>query len=255
VSGKADGTSQSTRALLRLRELILNGEFQAGARMSELPLVERLGVSRTPLRLALATLEHEGLLELVPGGGYAVREFTHGDVADAIELRGVLEGTAARMAAERGVSRRDIAAMRALIDEMEQHVHATDYDSFVAYMDLNESFHALLVKAAASSTLQRAVDGMVALPFASASAFVLATAELPEGRYTLLLAQDQHRGLVDAIERREGARAEGIAREHARLAARNLEIALERREVLEGMPGVGLIRLPERAAEPEVSTG
>ncbi len=254
VSGKNDGTSQSTRALLRLRELILNGEFRAGARMSELPLVERLGVSRTPLRLALATLEHEGLLELVPGGGYAVREFSHADVNDAIELRGVLEGTAARMAAERGVGRRELMSMRTAIERMDVHVQAGDYDSFVAYMELNENFHALLVKAAGSRTLQRAVDGMVSLPFASASAFVLATAEVPAARNTLLLAQDHHRGIVDAIERREGARAEGIAREHARLAARNLEIALENRTVLEGMPGVGLIRLPELAAEPEVST-
>src|SRR5690349_17858367 len=54
--------TQITRALLRLRELIFNGEFAPGERMSELPLVQRLGVSRTPLRLALAELEHEGLL-------------------------------------------------------------------------------------------------------------------------------------------------------------------------------------------------
>jgi GntR family transcriptional regulator of vanillate catabolism len=72
----AEGTSQTTRALLSLRELLLSGEFPSGTRMSELPLVERLGVSRTPLRLALATLEHEGLLENLEGGGYAVREFT-----------------------------------------------------------------------------------------------------------------------------------------------------------------------------------
>ena len=54
--------SQITRALLTLREQILSGQFKAGERMSELPLVERIGVSRTPLRLALAALEHEGLL-------------------------------------------------------------------------------------------------------------------------------------------------------------------------------------------------
>src|SRR5881394_2200586 len=76
MSTHANGTSQTTRALLRLRELLLSGEFEPGARMSELPLVERLGVSRTPLRLALNALEHEGLLRLLPGGGYVVREFT-----------------------------------------------------------------------------------------------------------------------------------------------------------------------------------
>ncbi|MGH2885354.1 MAG: GntR family transcriptional regulator, partial [Solirubrobacteraceae bacterium] len=81
------------RALFALREQILSGEFKPGERMSELRLVERLGVSRTPLRLALSSLEHEGLLQAIPTGGYAVREFTQTDIRQAIELRGVLEGT------------------------------------------------------------------------------------------------------------------------------------------------------------------
>src|ERR1700755_2736457 len=98
------------RAMLQLRELLLSGEFPSGTRISELPLVERLGVSRTPLRLALARLEHEGLLELLPGGGYVMREFTSGDIHDAIELRGIIEGTAARFAAQKGTTRRQLGA-------------------------------------------------------------------------------------------------------------------------------------------------
>jgi GntR family transcriptional regulator of vanillate catabolism len=235
------------RALLRLRELLLSGEFAAGTRMSELPLVERLGVSRTPLRLALANLEHEGLLELLPGGGYAVREFTRADIDDSIELRGVLEGTAARLAAERRVGRRELAAMRACHEQMEEAVHEADYESFARYVDLNERFHGLLLKAARSPVLERALEGIVALPFASPSAFVLAQAELPESREVLVIAQSHHRAIVDAIDRREGARAEAVAREHARLASRNLEIVLRHREVLDRMPGASLIRLPDRS--------
>ena len=248
MSGKGDGTSQSTRALLRLRELILSGEFTAGTRMSELPLVERLGVSRTPLRLALATLEHEGLLELLPGGGYAVRQFSYADVRDAIELRGVLEGTAVRLAAERGVSRRELSAMRALIDRMDVEVHSQEnYESFVSYTKLNESFHAHIVQAASSPVLARALEAVMALPFASPSAFVLPQAELPESREILLLAQQHHRGIVEALERREGARGEALGREHARIAARNLEVVLENRDVLDRMPGAALLRLPDPA--------
>ena len=81
--------TQMMRALLSLREQILSGEFKPGDRMSELPLVERLGVSRSPLRLALASLEHEGLLRTLPSGGYVVREFTRADIRDAIEIRGM----------------------------------------------------------------------------------------------------------------------------------------------------------------------
>src|SRR5947199_2795172 len=148
MSTHANGTSQTTRALLRLRELLLSGEFEPGARMSELPLVERLGVSRTPLRLALNALEHEGLLRLLPGGGYVVREFTRADIRDAIEVRGVLEGTAARFAAERGASRRDLRALRSINDSVEPLVHQADYASFESYVALNELFHARLVKMA-----------------------------------------------------------------------------------------------------------
>src|SRR6266513_902969 len=189
--------------------------------MSELPLVERLGVSRTPLRLALAALEHEGLLRVLPGGGYVVREFTRADIDDSIELRGVLEGTAARFAAERGVSRRELKALTDIAEQTDSVVHRADYASFEIYVDLNERFHAIIYEAARSPLLRRALEQVLSLPFAGPSAFVLAEAELPESREVLVVAQSHHRGLIEAIDRREGARAESIGREHARLARLN----------------------------------
>jgi GntR family transcriptional regulator, vanillate catabolism transcriptional regulator len=243
----ADGGSQTTRALLSLRELLLSGEFPPGTRMSELPLVERLGVSRTPLRLALANLEHEGLLENLEGGGYAVREFTMDEIHDAIELRGVLEGTAARFAAERGATADQLARMRRLSAEMDPLVHRSDVDSFWQYVECNRAFHALLIEAAASPVLARELERIVALPFASPSALVQGQAELPESREILVIAQAHHRGLIEAIERREAVRAEALAREHARVALRNLEIVLDNGDVLERIPGASLINLADRA--------
>ena len=89
---------QAVKAQLRLREMILAGELPGGARIAELTLVERIGVSRTPVRAALMRLEQEGLLEGLPNGGYAVRTFSERDVSDAIEMRGTVEGLAARLA-------------------------------------------------------------------------------------------------------------------------------------------------------------
>jgi GntR family transcriptional regulator of vanillate catabolism len=242
--------TQITKAVLRLRELIFNGHFSPGERMSELPLVELLGVSRTPLRLALAELEHEGLLRNLPGGGYVVREFTQGDVRDAIELRGVLEGTAARFAAERGAAARDLAALRATNETIKTLVRRADYESFERYLTLNEAFHARLLKMARSPLLVRALAGIVSLPFAGPSAFVLAEAELPASRDILIIGYRHHHGLIEAIERRQGARAESLAREHARLALANLEIVVEHRDVLERLPGASLLMLPDKA-EPD----
>lgn len=238
-----EGTSQSMRAILRLRQMLFEGEFAPGVRMAELPLVERLGVSRTPLRLALSTLAHEGLLELLPTGGYAVRAFTRDDVDTAIELRGVLEGTAARFAAERDAAEA-LAEMHELNAELEGVVHESSYEAFVRYVGLNERFHALLLEAAGSPVLSRAIAQVVVLPFASPSAFVLAEAELPESREILVVAHYHHRELTRAIERGDGGRAEALAREHARLARRNLEIVIANRDALRSIPGHSLLQLP-----------
>src|SRR4051812_29761299 len=114
-----EAASQTLRAALTLRELILEGELRPGERVAEIPLSERIGVSRTPLRLALARLEHEGLLNSLSSGGFVVRRFTRGEIADAIELRGVLEGTAARFAAERLRDGAEVEALAACADAME----------------------------------------------------------------------------------------------------------------------------------------
>ena len=86
----------------RLRAMLVEGRIPPGAKLNERELCGLLRVSRTPLRIALATLAHEGLLEPLRGGGFVVRSFTRADIADGIELRGVLEGTAARFAAATG---------------------------------------------------------------------------------------------------------------------------------------------------------
>jgi GntR family transcriptional regulator of vanillate catabolism len=236
--------SHITHASLRLRELILGGEFAAGERMSELPLVERLGVSRTPLRLALAALEHEGLLRALPGGGYVVREFTHSDIRDAIELRGVLEGTAARFAAERGVTSRGLKPLRAINDSIERLLPRTDFQSFERYVELNEQFHARLPPLARSPMLEDALQRIMSLPFAGPSTFILTEAVLPASRRILVVAHHHHVGLVEAIEAREGERAESLAREHARLALTNLEIVMRHRGLLELVPGASLLPRP-----------
>ena len=220
----------AVRAQLQLRELILSGELAGGARIAELSMVEKLGVSRTPVRSALSRLEQEGLLEALPSGGYAVKSFSERDIADAIELRGTLEGLLVRTAAERGVSAVVLSDARACLSEIDVTLSksALNDKSFKAYVDLNERFHALLCEMAASPVIATQLERVVGLPFASASAFVVEQAHSPQARDMLIVAQDQHWQVLDAIERGEGARAEAIMREHSRLAQRNLRQALVR---------------------------
>src|SRR2546421_3597949 len=104
--------SHQTRAIVRIREMILRGELAAGARVAEAPLAQLLGMSRTPVRQALPVLAQEGLLGEHETRGYVVRGFSSADILDAVDLRGVLEGLAARRVAERGASRALLQALR-----------------------------------------------------------------------------------------------------------------------------------------------
>lgn len=240
--GETSG-SQAVKALLALREMVLAGELSAGSRIAEVAIAERLGVSRTPIRAALMRLEQEGLLELLPGGGYTVRTFSERDICDAIDLRGTLEGLLARLAAERGAAPAVLAESRLCLDEIDQVLAqpALDDESFSRYVRLNERFHALLAEAADSPVIAKELERVVRLPFASASAFVVVQANSGQARDMLVVAQDQHRQVLEAIERREGARAQAIMCEHSRLAQRNLRAAGSLR-TLQGMPGLQLIR-------------
>ncbi|NDV02839.1 GntR family transcriptional regulator [Pseudoroseicyclus tamaricis] len=215
--------NQEGRALLTLRERILGGVLPGGTRLFEVPLAEEMRISRTPLRAAMSRLAEEGLLERARGGGFLVRAFTVADVIDAIELRGVLEGTAARLAAERGVPEARLAEMRALLETLEGCFGAGRAVAFERYAGLNGAFHDALQHLPGSEIIARELQRTKTLPFASPSAFLPDEAAHAAFEHSLFYAQAQHRALVEAISAREGARAEAIAREHARLARRNLD--------------------------------
>ena len=220
--------SQTVKAQLALRELILGGELKPGARIAELWLVERLEVSRTPVRMALVKLAEEGLLDALPAGGYAVKAFSEADIQDAIELRGTLEGLAARLAAERGVSPVLLTEARECVARIDAALAepALTEATFGIYVEEKRA----LPRAARRDVRQQrggppARKGGGAAPSRRRTAFVMAQSVGPHARDVLVVAQEQHRMLIEAITQHEGSRAEALMREHARIARRNLQQA------------------------------
>ncbi len=235
---------QSLRAVLGVRELIFSGSMRPGERLSEVALAKQLEVSRTPLRAALARLEQEGLLEPIPSGGFAVRGFSQDDVIDAIELRGVLEGTAVRLAAERGVQPAKIQIAQRLVAALDEVTgNSPEETLFEKYVDLNAEFHALLADLSGSPIVQKEIERVTRLPFASPSAFLDAQSQLTSFRASLQVGQAHHRAIVEAIELREGSRAESLAREHARLARQNLALAIEHQDLAKRVPALALVAI------------
>lgn len=214
--------THTERALIALRQRILSGAISGGERLFEVALANDLAISRTPVRAALSKLAEEGLLDRVAGGGFMVRRFDMRDVIDTIDLRGVLEGTAARLAAERGVSPDLLTKGEAILRKLDRSLDMEEVDMDL-YSKGNMEFHELLCEMSGSRVLQREIKRMTSLPFASPSAFLDDDRQGVRFRQTLIVAQDQHRAILNAIRGREAGRAEFLTREHARAARRNVK--------------------------------
>ena len=230
--------------LMQLRDLILRGEFAPGHKLAEQQLAERLGASRTPVRAALVTLEQEGLVEANDTGKYLVRQFTPREVSDAIAVRGHLEGMAARLVAEHGVSRQLALDLQACLDEGDRALAANPltFESYAAYAEANDRFHALVLQACGNRALQRSVALNDKLPFAPASAMLPMQGSLAVDRDWMLYAHRQHHMLFDAMKRGEGSRAQALAVEHTEVAQMNMRLALERRsETEQVLPAIRLV--------------
>ncbi|MDO9113736.1 MAG: GntR family transcriptional regulator [Polaromonas sp.] len=230
--------------LIQLRDLILRGEFEPGQRLAEQQLAERLGASRTPVRAALVTLEQEGLVEANETGKFLVRQFTPREVADAIAVRGHLEGMAARLVAEHGVSRQLQLDLQACLEDGDRALAANPltYESYADYAAMNDRFHALILQACGNRALQRAVALNDKLPFAPASAMLPMQGTVTLDRDWMLYAHRQHHMLFAALKAGEGARAQALAVEHTEVAQMNLRMALERRaETEQVLPAIRLV--------------
>jgi GntR family transcriptional regulator of vanillate catabolism len=200
-----------------LRQHIVSGRLQPGERLAEIPVAESLGVSRTPVRLAFRALAQEGLLELAGKRGYVVRRFSETDVRTAIEVRGVLEGLAARHLAERGLPEAVRATLAQCLADGETLLakgHLVEAD-IAGWSALNRRFHDALIRSHDSAVIAEAIARNNHLPFASADSIVLDREALPAEYQRLRVAQLQHQLVFDALVHGESARVEMLMREHA----------------------------------------
>ncbi|WP_041709620.1 GntR family transcriptional regulator [Advenella kashmirensis] len=208
-----------------LRRRILKGSLPAGSRIKEIEFSAELNVSRTPLRLALGELERLGYVEKSGRQGFRVREINMDEVAEALELRGVLEGYAARRIAETAISDKDSAWLRMLVDKGRELICAWTRETrqlFVeSWADNNKQFHDALITLARNTHLAESMQTVSRTVFARASNLG-SIGDYPEIELEFFTrAQEDHEAIFEAIIQREGTRAEALCREHARRSIEN----------------------------------
>jgi len=186
---------------------VKDGRYAPGQRLVEADLTSELGVSRGPLREALGRLAAEGVLEIEPYRGAVVRRLTRDDLEDLFSVREVLEGEAARLAAQH-VEERDHRAR--IEDAMRTAEELRTRGDIATYIDANSRFHELIVEMSGSRLLARLV------PSLHVHAFRLLFRQMLMNKAAMEQSIDEHQAVADAILAGDGKLAEKAMRRHVR---------------------------------------
>ncbi len=199
----------SDHAYTAIRGMILSGQLAPGAQLSEEALADSCGVSRTPVRDALRRLESELFIRRSESQRSFVAEWSLDDLQDAFELRAMLEGQAARRAAER-ITALQLEQLRAHNRRIYEAVSAKQPD-VGKFLEHNKLFHKIILDAAGSQRLARMLGLLIEQPV------VWRTAQ-NYGRDNLQRSHHEHEDLLAAFARSDGAWATAIMTAHIRRA-------------------------------------
>lgn len=210
-------------AIAAIREMILEGRFMPGDRLHQDHLAEMLGVSRTPLRTALARLAQDGLIDYEPNRGYRIRRFLVTDIRQAFTVRATLEGLACRLAAENGLSTQQIDRLHELVSEGDAILSHGSLrpDLLPAYRRMNVEFHETIIGAAENGWIERFVHQSHNVPMVSDRVILWDDFDV------IYRSHDDHHRIARALADRDGTRAEGLMREHVIFAGQLLANSLE----------------------------
>lgn len=228
LAGPNDGqereplSNASATATEAIREAILDGSLAPGSRLKEEELARELGISRTPIREALLVLQSDGLIETAPNRGATVRRYAPADLDELYQLRAVLEGHAARVAAER-IGPAEIELLLESCSRFDGLRESGDIKALVAE---NQLFHETILGATGSDRLIQMVRKVVELPLVYRS-FLWYSDE------QRLISGHYHRQITAALEAGNTERAESIMKAHV-YEARDFLVA----EAAAGLPAV-----------------
>jgi DNA-binding GntR family transcriptional regulator len=186
-----------------LRDAILDARFTPGTRLRQTDLADRLAISRTPIREALGRLQQEGLVELLPGGGLRVPVLDLDEAAELYDLREVLDGLAARLAAARATPA-VLARLERALARMRQCLERQDANQ---WFGAHVAFHDEIFRASGHARLG-SFAGLVRLSIRRFHPLLLKTPRRLEAAFR------EHREIHEAIAAGDGQRAERLARAH-----------------------------------------
>jgi DNA-binding GntR family transcriptional regulator len=207
--------SLSQKVYTQIQNDILNGVYKAGDSLVETKLSEELDVSRTPVREALRQLEQEGLVEATPNRGVVVKGITAQDIEDIYTIRMLIEGLAARWAAEK-MTEEELKDLKETVELEEFYTLKNDTEQLLQF---DSRFHDIIYRATKSMPLMHTLS-----TFHHYVQRARIVSIKSPGRAKLAL--EEHKAIYEAIKERDAEKAERLATEHVRNARLNLSSEL-----------------------------
>jgi DNA-binding GntR family transcriptional regulator len=209
------GNSLTNQAYAILHRDILTCQIVPGQELSEQETAQRLSMSKTPVREALARLNLEGFVEIYPRRGYRVAPVTVKDMIDLFALRGVMEGAAAAMAV-RNMMESDFEALERLaaasyvVDEAK---------SLEAFVEANRAFHSAIAFNSGNPRIHRLITGLLI----EAERFFFLGAR---ARDVNPETSNDHRKIVAVLRRRDPEKARQIMIQHSDSTLKGLMMSM-----------------------------
>lgn len=195
---------------MELKKAIFDGRIKEGEHLVENTIAEKMNVSRTPVREALRQLEAEGLVVNIPRRGAIVKGITLQDAEEIYDLREVLEGLTTRLACKNRTEE-DINRLNDILNLMAEAVKEEDY---CKYLNLHKGYNDIILNSSSNKRLQSMMKNIYE-HLASLRSVSLYNKD------RRVLAIEEHRQIVNAIEKRDEVRAEKLAREHVKKAKKS----------------------------------
>jgi DNA-binding GntR family transcriptional regulator len=208
--GRRHAPSAVERVVTAVRNGIKEGRYVPGQRLVEADLMQDLGVGRNALREALSRLRSDGFVTVEAHRGASIRRLSRDDVARLYELREVLEGLAARLAAERIDEPGHRDSMTGALHAMHETARTADLS---AYMDESIRFHRTIVELSGPARLVQLIDQLQIQTFRIQFRRAAAGSTGPEMR---AYSESEHHDIADAILNGEAVTAEELMRRHLR---------------------------------------
>jgi len=186
-----------------LKTEIVKGFLEPGTKLFEDKIATQMGVSRTPVREAIQKLAAEGLIKIAPNQTLIVKEISFEDIKEVLQIRGVLEGLAVRMAAQK-INRREVDELEEIVNQMDLYVTKKDLTS---YCKADDEFHNLILNVCGNKRIINIRDNLGNFIYR----YRMRSLSIP-GR--LKHSLEEHRKIMESLKKRNSEDGDRLSQIH-----------------------------------------